>query len=297
MILSYILGFQNICKVMEEKGVRSLLLRNFNQDPIENFFGAIRSLGYRNNNPSTQGFSSSYKTLMLNNLTSSHSTGSNCEEDFSEGALTSYRILFKSIKDYNDLENVYDDEPRVNDRIIEHRIVNNSPAVSYLKLQTQNYIAGFIVKKLNKILFKNCRICLDQICNNKVAQFHDLIIAREYNKQPNLKYPNVTFCRLIQGITDFTFSQLPLICHKQNFKSLLISKIQEQYNLKIINCPIHINDFENKLLNFTIKLLTNHWCVEINRLLNGKKKLGTNETDHIKKAAADRYNKFSKFKK
>lgn len=152
MILSYILGFQNIYKIMEEKGVRSLLLRNFNQDSIENFFGAIRSLGYRNNNPSTQGFSSSYKTQMLNNLTSSHSTGSNCEEDFSEGALTSYRILFKSIKDYNDLENVYD-EPRVNDRIIEPTIVN-SPEISHLKLQTKNYIAGFIVKKLNKILFK-----------------------------------------------------------------------------------------------------------------------------------------------
>lgn len=268
---------------MEEKGVRSLLLRNFNQDPIENFFGAICSLGYRKNNPSTQGFSSSYKTLMLNNLTSSHSTGNNCEEDFSEGTLTSYRILFKSIKDYNDLENVYD-EPRVYDRAIEPTIVNNSPEI-YLKLQTQNYIAGFIVKKRNKILFKNCRICLDQICNNKVGQFHDLIIAGEYNNQPNLKYPNVTFCRLIQGITfykDLTFSQLPLLCHKQNFKSYLISKIQEQYNLKIINCPIHINDFENKLLNFTIQLLTNHWCVEINRLLNGKKKLGTN-TDHIKK--------------
>lgn len=278
---------------MAEYGVHSLLLRNFNQDPIENFFGAIRSLGYRSNNPSTQGFSSAYKTLMLNNLTTSHSIGSNCEEDFSEGALASYNLLFSKINN-DDTQNIYR-EPRVADGLVKNKSVC-TPELSYLKFQTQNYIAGFIIKKLNTILFKNCKICIRQICTDSVSKSHDLVIAREYNEQLNLKYPNVSFCRLIQGITDLIYLQLPSICHRLDYKLVLISKIQEQFNVNIINCPIHSEHFENKILNFSIKLLTNHWCVEVNRILNGKKKINSNEKDNIKIAAANRYNKFSKFK-
>lgn len=241
---------------MTEKGVHSLLLRNFNQDPVENFFGAIRSLGYRNINPSTQGFSSAYKTLMLNNLTSSHSPGSNCEEDFTEGALASYRVLFSNVIEVdNDTHNL-NQEHRVNDGIVKPNIVHKLPEISYLKSQTKNYIAGFIIKKLNTILFKNCQTCLNQICTNK-NKTHELTMAREYNSQLNLKYPNITFCRLIQGIID-TFSLLPSICHRLDFKSLLISRLKEQYNLEIISCPIHIKYFPTKILNFTIKLVTNH---------------------------------------
>lgn len=36
-------GFQQISKKLHGLGLRSLLLRNFNQDPLENFFGAIRA--------------------------------------------------------------------------------------------------------------------------------------------------------------------------------------------------------------------------------------------------------------
>jgi len=36
---------------MQENGIRSIPLRLFNQDSLENFFGAMRANGYRNNNP------------------------------------------------------------------------------------------------------------------------------------------------------------------------------------------------------------------------------------------------------
>lgn len=52
---------------------------------------------------------------MLNNLTSSHSPGSNCEEDFTEGALASYRVLFSNVIEIdNDTHNL-NQEHRVND--------------------------------------------------------------------------------------------------------------------------------------------------------------------------------------
>lgn len=38
-------GFQKIFRYMHALGVQSLLMRHFNQDPLENFFGSIRALG------------------------------------------------------------------------------------------------------------------------------------------------------------------------------------------------------------------------------------------------------------
>ncbi|KAG7298322.1 hypothetical protein JYU34_017922 [Plutella xylostella] len=61
--------------------IKSIWCRHFNQDPLENFFGSIRSHGYRNNNPTCAGFEAAYASLLINNLSSSYSPGSNCEDD------------------------------------------------------------------------------------------------------------------------------------------------------------------------------------------------------------------------
>lgn len=58
-------GFQKIWKIVESKGIRFLKTRNINQDPLENFFGLIRSHGRRNINPSCSQFCGSYKTLLI----------------------------------------------------------------------------------------------------------------------------------------------------------------------------------------------------------------------------------------
>lgn len=71
-------GFQNIWKKVNNAGIQFLRTRHINQDPLENFFGMIRSHGRRNINPSCSQFSGSYKTLLINNLTSKGSMGSNC---------------------------------------------------------------------------------------------------------------------------------------------------------------------------------------------------------------------------
>ena len=65
----------------EKHKLKSIWLRHFNQDPLENFFGAIRSHGCRNISPTPQGFEIAFASLLINNLTKTHSAGSNCEED------------------------------------------------------------------------------------------------------------------------------------------------------------------------------------------------------------------------
>lgn len=68
-------AIEDLWKVISGKyGLDAMLTRNFNQDPIENFFGNIRSYGARNVSPNTVAFEGAYKALMLNNYSTPHSS-------------------------------------------------------------------------------------------------------------------------------------------------------------------------------------------------------------------------------
>lgn len=286
--------------MLNELGVRSVLLRNFNQDALENFFGAMRSLGYRNNNPTCSMFSSSYRTLLLNNLMSAHSPGGNCEEDLGEGTLASYKSLFEiySDEDQPSIENVDDIQERVS--VGPLRKTNCDSEISLeLGSQTKNYIAGFVVKKLNTILFKDCKTCLNLICCTPTTNHHSLTIARDYKSDCRflLKYPNISFCTLVQDVIKIISHHLPSICHQKNLKIQLTEIINNNLNIKIIQCPLHCDLFPQMFVNYLIKLMVFNWCSQINRILVGKTKIHENETDHIKIKAQKRYETFNKKKK
>lgn len=90
-------GLQILCKRLLKDGLKCILLRNFNQDPKEKFFGSIRSHGVRNIKPTCSNFICSFKSLLLNNLTSNHSFGSNCEKDNCDGILDNLKqFLFNN---------------------------------------------------------------------------------------------------------------------------------------------------------------------------------------------------------
>lgn len=59
---------------------------------------------------------------MLKNLTSSHSPGSNCEDDLSEGALTAYHVLFANIIEIDKDTHNSNQEHRVNDGLVKLNI-------------------------------------------------------------------------------------------------------------------------------------------------------------------------------
>lgn len=73
-----------LSKLEKDYNVTSVWMRHLNQDPLENFFGAVRSHGCRNNNPTCDQFENSFATLLVNNLNSDHIRGKNCEGDFCE---------------------------------------------------------------------------------------------------------------------------------------------------------------------------------------------------------------------
>lgn len=77
-------GFILLRKRLKDLKFKNFKPRLFNQDPLENFFGAVRQRGMRNVNPTATTFGSFYKSLLVNNLVGKHSLGSNCEDDKSD---------------------------------------------------------------------------------------------------------------------------------------------------------------------------------------------------------------------
>lgn len=73
--------------------MKSLWCRHMNQDPIENFFGSIRSHGLRNTSPTYSAFEAAFASLLINDMSSNYSPGSNCEEDMCS-VFTSFEEVF-----------------------------------------------------------------------------------------------------------------------------------------------------------------------------------------------------------
>lgn len=122
---------------------------------------------------------------------SAHSPGSNCEDDFGEGTLTTYQALIDMYADSQETDEE-DVEVRVADGLpklisCESKVLNN------LGSQTKNYIAGYVIKKLNTALFHNCFTCLSQVCSSTITKEHKLTVARDYKPDNKylLKYPIV----------------------------------------------------------------------------------------------------------
>lgn len=286
---------------MNKLRIKSILLRNFNQDSLENLFGVLRALGYQNINPTCHLFTASYGTLLLNNLMSSHSSGSNCEDDFGYDCLTSYQSLFQMYEDDRMLDECNEQENRIVDGPLKPKTSFSSNVLPNLESQTKNYIAGFVIKKLNSVLFKNCSICLHQVCSLKITKEHDLTVVTDYNPHGTLllEYPNQLFCSLVNSSIDLIGHLLPSMCHHKTLKSELTNILMEQINVNVINCPEHGHLFSKQFVDFIIKMMVHNWCTQINRILSGKLNLGKNESDQIKISAFKRYQthcKKSKYK-
>lgn len=223
---------------------------------------------------------------------SSNSPGSNYE-DIVEASLTSYRNLI--VKDSNVTTEVQHNCNIAVDLPI--TLYNVPMGTNVLRDQVHTYIAGYILKKLNKILFKNCNVCLKNLCADNVTSTHDLVTARDYTvHRQSLKYPSQIFASLVQQIIVDVSGQMSKICHHKNICETLSVSIKSRFNFKDLPlCPNHSGEnFEKKIVNSIVNLMLNHWCTEINRILIGKKRIQHLESDLMKQKANVWHTKHSK---
>lgn len=264
-----------------------MLTRHFNQDPVENFFSSIRSHGLHNTNPSCCMFISAYKSLVVNNLVSSHSVASNCEEDESDGCLSMLRS-FLTGQETSDLVSTKE-EKRMKAQPLQFVEQN------YVQEQSLTYVSGFLLKKIFPII-RDCCCCRNYLVAKSAEPVHGIISAREYNAERRLHYPSDNFIQSINIIKEIIFFNLPIICHKTSIKKQLLDYIKSTNALHVLICDSHRNLVEQSLYNLCFKIFVHTWCKNVTKILHGRKHITCETSDTIKIAAAERYRKYFKYK-
>ncbi|KAF9794873.1 hypothetical protein SFRURICE_005108 [Spodoptera frugiperda] len=201
--------------------IKNLLTRNFNQDPLENFFSGIKSNGVRNINPNCNQFMNAYKTLLINNFNSVHSVTANCEDDFNKSFFN--LIVNKPDLPDNDALLIVMNEIKINDSLI----YNESK--------------------------KTCKTCMRDLCRSEV-DMQSFNYEVDYTKK-SLFHPSYNFHNLMADIYHLIVACLR-DCPESN---VLYKKIKFVINCacdyNIITCIKHKELLIEFINNLAIKLI------------------------------------------
>lgn len=279
---------EHLINMLSQKyGLTSVWMRHLNQDPVENFFGCVRSHGHRNTSPTCAGFEAAFASLLVNNLTN-HSTGSNCEPDTGK-VFTSLKKIFFSAT--NETSN---HKTSVNLGETEISITNIDIKMNDVKIRNQlEYVAGYVLRKLRIKIFKKCKKCNACFVSNEVEK--NILNEREYFKNKrSLTYPSFFMLECFSIIQDIIHEMRKEYCNMsmydiKNYIRTILSSIMKEY-YKRIECAEHKENVIHFLENFTINFFLYSWCKETNKLLKGSK-LDHDPEDCIQKMAIHYYKK------
>jgi len=283
-------GVKYLSKKLLKNGFDFVLLRNFNQDPIKNFFCCIRSHGLRNINPSCCSFISSFKSLLISNLTTSNSVGSNCEKDDCYGVLDSLKDLLElddhEITDTEDNVFQKNQSSSISTKLMPFN--NTIPIISTSEIQknTRSYVTGWIIKKI-KPLLNNCKICLYKLTSDVFLNEHNFINSYEYEKC-NLNYPKTETSNLYGIIIHLFNLHISDVIDMSNVKKEIILILKKFINTEALTCPKH--DLVDIFLNTSVQVLLFSFIKEINSILKIGERKQINTNNNIKIAAL-KYNK------
>lgn len=271
---------KHIWNNLKKKYITSLCTRNLNQDPVENFFGCIRSQAGRNINPSSSSFASSFKTLLVNNMASCHSPGMNCEDDENEGLLQNLRNFLSA--DVPGPRTPHSVEVACYIKGEENFNFNSNKNVSIIGHELNSYLSGFIVKKLLKKI--SCSDCIEDLVNvNDSNQGTPSVLHPDARTNACSKFKRL-FSRSCQIINYF----LPKICSRKNLSNILKIKLDSYVLDKFEwSCARHKTDFRKHFLNLLLKFYIHSWVKNINKILKGQD--NRNIHDEVKKKARAKY--------
>ncbi|XP_050515515.1 uncharacterized protein LOC126890548 [Diabrotica virgifera virgifera] len=268
-----------------------LLLRAFQQDALENFFGLIRSYRATDNSVSVSDAITTFKALVINNFMSFHSPESNCEKDVSEGALDTLRFFLTG-------EVLPGCTPLVPDLNYSLPMSVSNVKKTRVGRCTVTYVAGYVAKKvLKKVSCEQCKY--NMLFRDKKGDT-EFIEARQYNMS-NLTVPGNLLTHYVSEALAKLFYLIPRVCHMQPLHSILCEQLNKDKLLtfSVFNCKIHSNVGSN-LCKFIVRLSVYMWCKSVNTILNGKDQKFINgikskseytKTDPIKLVAYRKYEK------
>lgn len=266
-------NFRSLVRYLFSKGIDSLLLRKFNQDALENFFGAVRTHGCSNVMPTSSAFEGAFKTLLINNMTSSHSVGANCEKDkksFCLKSLKRFLLTGQSIEVPTECEDVIENEHLVIDILNTDDLLKSNTLMHLEKCAVIGYCSGWLAQTAKRVIYANCNICKKDLEEEEIQVFHKYIKMKEYENKDWLCYPT-------RSLFDF-FAQVEHICiivlkehaSKKNLANYIKLIVNVNLNITFITCKVHNKHLLKYIIDKSVMFFIHNWCKDVNNVLSGK---------------------------
>uniref|UniRef100_A0A1Y1NHZ1 Transposable element P transposase-like RNase H C-terminal domain-containing protein n=1 Tax=Photinus pyralis TaxID=7054 RepID=A0A1Y1NHZ1_PHOPY len=283
-------AFMYICKILlENKKFAFVATRAFNQDPIENLFGYIRSHNYRNINPNASHFVASMKSLIVNNFLATHSPSSNCEEDLNSGGLDNLKSFITGIPSQSLVHtpNLYNQKIEVPEHISLH-------TKTKLHRSIITYISGYVGRLLIK-KFKVCDTCQRNLQISDTNFDHDIILARKY-QNCKLVIPGSYLNVMVSNCLNSLFYWIPRIAYVKDISSVLSFLLRKNFSFSPFNCSEH--NVGDAFVSLIVRCCLYWWCRSLNKVAKGKdakfvsflaKKPPAHLIDPVKVAAHKKY--------
>ncbi|CAG9137825.1 unnamed protein product, partial [Plutella xylostella] len=225
-------------KLATEHNLTSIWIRHFNQDPLENFFGCVRSHGVRNVNPTCAGFEVAFAALLINNLSSNHSPGANCEKDKCVNIKSLRNIFFENRVASSPVPTEIDFRHITSDDIIVGiQFKKNNPKV----IAQLEYVAGYVLRKTKTKVFKNCPNCNNCLFNN-IKEITNIAV-KEYKKEKKLlTYPATELVASFSDMQDVIIDIIKFNAAMPNIKNYIKTVFCMINNYNYITCQMHKKD-------------------------------------------------------
>lgn len=249
--------------------VSSVWLRHLNQDPLENFFGAVRSHGCRNTNPTCDQFESAFATLLINKLSSVHTPGKNCELDYCN-ALHSL-IINDNVEPTSTCTFDFAGILEFNFEPLEKK--ESDPR----KIAPLQYVSGYFLKKAKTRIFQSCTNCKTDLSSDDAIEY---IQYREYAGRRWLCTPSKELVEAISNMQDLINKIIPENFEKNNLKEIIKTSILITVDFRFVKCTSHKDKLIDYLIDIVIRCLVFNYCKNINKILAGKKQVDDDE-DHM----------------
>lgn len=252
-------GIEALLKKLSKKyGVNSIWLRHLNQDPIENFFGSIRSHGYQNINPSPDKFESAFTTLLINSISSVHAPGANCETD-NCFALSDIIITESDCK-----ANIVCDIEKIPDIIITPLEEKNDPR----RIGALQYVSGYFLKSAKKNVFKGCRQCKKDLIS---IDEYEYIKYREYQNKKWLCSPSHSLLSCVSELQDINYTIIKENIQKIPLMELIKTIILLHVEFNFIKCKKHKEILIDYIIKISCRFFIYNYCKDVNKILNNRR--------------------------
>lgn len=234
--ISTIRGLRKLWVILKTYEFKCLKPRILNQDCLRHFFGQIRSFGIRNTNPTCAEFESSFKTLLINNLTSPRVVENNSENKI-DGSL-----LF-TLKEF-----ICNVETRRNDSSMSD--LERPLEVTHDYLNICNFIAA---KILNNSHIKDCDTCKNLLMDVTKSELANNNLIQTFKNADDLLTPKMSN-----------------VCYVHHTALMLETELYMHMDLHWLNCPQHNVQLKRLLVSYVVTFYIYKWCNTINDILTQK---------------------------